>query len=269
MPENVYGSEVPNEYEFAQERLRHQQAMAKDDKLRRKALELQAQAETYAYGYQREWCGVPVIRLADDIVVLQELIWNSKPEWIIETGVARGGGLVLSASLMSMAGLVPHVLGIDIQILPHARAAIASSRFSGGISLWEGDSASVEARKAAQKFVSSTPGRPGLLILDSNHTHNHVLGELSSLSTLLPTGSFIMVADTLIAEFADDHYPDRPWGEGNNPLTAVQAFLDQTTDCRLSREWSRRALVTEFRDGILHRERSGGFSGDGEASSRK
>lgn len=253
MPENVYGSEIPNEYEFAQAQLEHRRSMALDDDLRLTALCLQAQAETHSYGYQREWCGVPVIRLPDDIVVLQELIWHARPQWIVETGVARGGGLVLSASLMSMAGIAPRVLGIDIQILPHARKAVISSPFAGGINLWEGDSASVEAKHVVQEFLALGQDAPGLLILDSNHTHAHVLAELVSLSSLLPVGSFVLVADTLIAEFPGDHYPDRPWGEGNNPLTAVQAFLAGTSEYELSVDWARRALVTEFRDGILQR----------------
>lgn len=152
-----------------------------------------------------------------------------------------------------MAGIEPRVLGIDIQILPHAQTAVVSSPFAGGISLWEGDSASVEARHIVQEFLALAPDAPGLLILDSNHTHAHVLAELVSLSSLLPVGSFILVADTLIAEFPDDHYPDRPWGEGNNPLTAVRAFLEQNSNFQLSPEWARRALVTEFRDGILEK----------------
>lgn len=253
MPENVYGSRIPNEYEFAQERSQHRRSLALDEELRKTALRLQAQAETHAYGYQREWCGVPVIRLPDDMAVLHELIWHLRPQWIIETGVARGGGLVMSASFMSMAQVEPRVLGIDIQILAHARTAIENCPFASGISLWEGDSASVEARKAVQQFLEPYLDAPGLLILDSNHTHDHVLAELSSLGTTLPGGSFILVADTLIAEFPGDHYPDRPWGEGNNPLSAVEAFLKQNSAFRVSPEWARRALVTEFRDGILEK----------------
>jgi len=228
--------------------------MGANEALRKTALALQLRAEAYAYGYQQEWCGIPIIRLPDDIVIFQEIVWRVKPRFVIETGVARAGSLVLAASLMAMTQLKPRVLGLDIKIFPHAREALLLSPFASGIQLWEGDSASERARLAVSDFVRSTPDQgPGILVLDSDHSHSHVLQELQLHAPLMPRGSLILVADTLIEEFPAGHYPDRPWDRGNSPLTAVRTFLRENPGFRLADEWARRGLVTEFRDGIIER----------------
>ena len=230
--------------------------MGQDESLRLAALYLQSRAETYSYGYQQEWCGVPVIRLPDDIVALQEIVWQTRPRFIIETGVARGGSLVLSASLMAMAQVPPRVLGIDIQILEHARRAISDSPFAPYIDIWEGDSAGDAAKDRVMRFIRETEGTGlGLLVLDSDHSHAHVLEELRKHAPLLPIGSLVLVADTLIEESPPGHYPDRPWDQGSSPMTAVRAFLTESSDYGLSKMWCRRGLLTEFRDGVIERFR--------------
>lgn len=254
MTPNVYGSEIPDGDAFDQTRVKDINAMGRDEGLRESALELQARAEAYNYGYQQQWCGVPIIRLPDDIVTLQEIIWSLRPGFIIETGIARGGSLLLSASLMLMADVQPMVLGMDIQILKHTSDSILGSKFAEDIALWEGDSASTNAGLAASTFIETAPaGRPGLLVLDSDHSHSHVLGELIMLADLMPVDSLVLVADTLIEEFGEDHYPDRPWGRGNSPMTAVREFVASRQSYVVSERWARRGLLTEFRDGILHR----------------
>jgi cephalosporin hydroxylase len=254
MATNVYGSEIPDDNAFARERAKNIYAMGRDEGLRKSALKLQARAEAYNYGYQQQWCGVPIIRLPDDIATLQEMVWSLRPGFIIETGIARGGSLLLSASLMHMANLQALVLGIDIQILKHASDSILESRFAEEITLWEGDSASPSAGLVASTFIKSAPtGSPGLLVLDSDHSHSHVLGELNMLADLMPVDSLVLVADTLIEEFGEDHYPDRPWGRGNSPMTAVREFVASHESYAVSERWARRGLLTEFRDGILYR----------------
>ena len=229
-------------------------ALGQDDELRDQALALQGAAERHRYGYHAHWCGVPIIRLPDDILVFQEIVWTLRPAFIVETGVARGGSLALSASLMSMCGLPSRVLGLDIQILDHARRAVQSLPWSDGITLWEGDSSGQDAAEAVRSFVASSPqGRPGILVLDSDHSQEHVLRELMTLAPEMPVGSIVQVADTIIEEFDPGHYPDRPWGKGNSPLTAVNEFLSIDPRFERSQMWSRRALVTEFRDGTLQR----------------
>ena len=159
--------------------------------------------------------------------------------------------MLLDASLMRLCGQEPAVLGLDIAIFPHTRSALADHPAATGIELVECDSTSVEAVAAAERFLSGA--ERAVLVLDSNHTHDHVLAELRALAPLLPVGSFVLVADTLIEEFPAGHYENRPWDKGNNPLTAVRAFAAERADFEIEQGWSRRGLVTEFRDGVLVR----------------
>jgi cephalosporin hydroxylase len=179
-------------------------------------------------------------------------MWNLKPKHVIETGVARGGSLALSASLMEMVGNQSKVLGLDIQIFPHATEALKSWIDRGEVQLVESDSTSLFAINAVKEFLGNTR-EPVLLVLYSNHSHKHVLGELQALALMLPIGSVVIVADTIVEEMPKDYYQDRPWGPGNNPLTAVKEFLDLNLDFQIDQRWSRRSLIGECRDGILIR----------------
>jgi cephalosporin hydroxylase len=179
-------------------------------------------------------------------------MWNLKPTRVIETGVARGGSLVLSASLMSMIGTVPRVLGLDIQILPHAHGSLKRWTDEGDIELFEGDSTSDAAIIRVKTFIKNV-SEPCLLILDSNHSHEHVLSELNSLAPLLPIGSIVMIADTIVEEMPENYYPNRPWGRGNNPYTAVQQFLQANPNYAMDLKSARRSLMGECRDGIIIR----------------
>ena len=246
-----HGDRVPDSGEFEEDRARWQRALAADDELRRAAVDLQVAAEEHRYTYTWSWLGVPIIRLPDDIVVMQELVWDYRPEVIVETGVARGGSVLLSASLQQLTGAPPRVLGIDVQILPHTRTALAGHPQSAGIDLFEADSTSREARTRVVEFVGDA--QRAVLVLDSNHTHAHVLGELRLLAPALPVGSFVLVADTLIEEFPRGHFSNRPWDRGDNPLTALREFLMENTDFGVDERWSRRGLLSEFRDGIIRR----------------
>jgi cephalosporin hydroxylase len=224
--------------------------MGNSQELRDRAIELTVTSNKFQYGYQWEWCGVPIIRHPDDIVLQQEIMWSLKPTHVIETGVARGGSLTLSSSLMEIAGYQSKVLGIDIQILPHAIEALKPWTLDGRIELLESDSTSSIAINATKVFLGNTQ-TPVLLVLDSNHSHEHVLNELQTLAPLLPVGSTVIVADTIVEEMPEDYYPNRPWGRGNNPLTAVKKFLNLNSDFQLDLRWSRRSLMGECRDGIL------------------
>ena len=243
---------VPDGSEFVTQRETWRRDMAEDSALRVNALDLYRQADAYHFGYQWEWCGVPIIRLPDDIVLLQEIVWESKPTCVVETGVARGGSVVLSASLMSISGLSPSVLGLDIAIHSHTYEALNACPFASSIELWEGDSASEAASQVVEKFTKlHDPEKPVILILDSNHTHDHVLGELRALTPVLPVGSIIMVADTIIDELPQDYYPNRPWSSKSNPLTALKQFTAEEPAYKPFTRWNRRSLLSEFRDGVV------------------
>jgi len=247
-----YDQSVPDADEFRSIREKWRTELGADELLRGHAIELVVESNKHNFGYQWEWCGVPIIRHPDDIVLQQEIMWNLKPSRVVETGVARGGSLVLSASLMSMIGIAPRVLGLDIQILPHAHGSLKRWTDEGSIELFEGDSTSDAAVNRVKAFLNDI-GEPCLLILDSNHSHEHVLRELNSLAPLLPVGSIVIVADTIVEEMPDNYYPNRPWGRGNNPYTAAQRFLELGGNFEMDLRWARRSLLGECRDGILRR----------------
>ena len=247
-----YSHNIPNESEFSHIRNLWRTKMGNAQELRDKAIELTVASNEFQYGYQWEWCGIPIIRHPDDIVLQQEIMWNLKPTHVIETGVARGGSLVLSSSLLEIAGGRSKVLGLDIQILNHTIEALRPWTLDGRIKLVECDSTSAIAVNAAREFLGNIEA-PALLVLDSNHSHEHVLSELQALAIILPVGSIIIVADTIIEEMPEGYYPNRPWGRGDNPLTAVKEFLNLNSDFQLDQRWSRRSLMGECREGILIR----------------
>jgi len=247
-----YEQEIPNGSEFQRARELWRKKMADDEELRNKAVEMILESNKHNFGYQWEWCGVPIIRHPDDIVLQQEIMWNLRPARVVETGVARGGSLVLSSSLMAMTGAQPRVLGLDIQILPHAVESLTKWTSDGSIELLECDSTSNQAVANVKEFFDGVT-EPCLLILDSNHSHDHVFRELMALAPLLPVGSSVIVADTIVEEMPQGYYHNRPWGKGDNPYTATQDFLVSHPNFEIDLRWSRRSLLGECRDGILTR----------------
>lgn len=250
-PLTSHGDVVPGSNEFAASRASWRTELAVDEGLHQQAVELQRIADEHHFGYTWEWLGVPIIRLPDDIVVLQEIFWSYRPQRVIETGIARGGSMVLDASMMQLCGEQPAVLGIDLKVFEHTHESLAAHPLAQGVELLEADSTSKEAADASEAFLDGV--ERAVLILDSNHTHAHVLAELRLLAPLLPPGGLVLVADTVVEEFPPGYYVNRPWDRGNNPATALRQFMSERSDFELATEWSRRALVTEFRDGILRR----------------
>ena len=197
------------------------------------------------------WLGRPLIQLPSDAMAMQEIIWAVKPDLIIETGVAHGGSVVLSASLLELLGH-GEVLGIDIDIRPHNRQAIEAHPLARRISLIEGSStdptvvAQVRERAAGKARV--------LVCLDSNHTHDHVLAELEAYAGLVSVDSYCIVFDTFVEDMPADHvWADRPWGKGNNPKTALRAWLQDHPEFEIDHSIDDRLLVTSAPDGFLRR----------------
>ena len=197
------------------------------------------------------WLGRPMIQLPMDAMALQEIIWAVKPDLIIETGVAHGGSLVLSASILELLGH-GEVVGVDIEIRAHNRQAIESHPLSRRISLIEGSSiaadviAQVRARAAGKAKV--------LVCFDSNHTHEHVLAELNAYADLVSVGSYCVVFDTHVEDMPDDYvWTDRPWGKGNNPKTAVREWIKAHPEFEIDRSVEDRLLITSAPDGFLRR----------------
>ena len=197
------------------------------------------------------WLGRPLIQLPSDAMAMQEIIWAVKPDLIIETGVAHGGSVVLSASLLELLGH-GEVLGIDIDIRTHNRQAIEAHPLAHRISLIEGSStdpavvAQVRERAAGKARV--------LVCLDSNHTHEHVLAELEAYAGLVSVDSYCIVFDTFVEDMPADHvWTDRPWGKGNNPKTALREWLQDHPEFEIDHSIDDRLLVTSAPDGFLKR----------------
>lgn len=210
------------------------------------------------YSYNFSWMGRPIIQYPQDIVAMQELIWTVQPELIVETGIAHGGSLIFSASMLELNAACggpkdAHVVGIDIDIRAHNRAAVEAHPMSRRITMIQGSSV---APAVIQQVLALARGkRPVLVCLDSNHTHGHVLAELNAYAELASVGSYCVVFDTLVEDLPSGIYPDRPWGPGNNPKTAARAFLAQHPDFEIDHRIDQKLLISVAPQGYLKRVR--------------
>ncbi len=203
----------------------------------------------YRYSYNFTWMGRPIIQYPQDLVAMQELIWKVKPDLIVETGVAHGGSLVFYASMLELLGQPGQVLGIDIEIRPHNRTALEEHPLFRRLRLIEGSS--VDESVVAQVRAEASKARQVLVVLDSNHSHAHVLKELELYSPLVKSGSYVVVFDTVVEDIDPALVQDRPWARGNNAKTAVHAFLRQNDRFVIDREIEQKLLLTVAPDGYL------------------
>ncbi|MDP9203385.1 MAG: cephalosporin hydroxylase family protein [Gemmatimonadota bacterium] len=208
------------------------------------------------YSYNFFWFGRPIIQYPQDIVALQEIIAAVQPDLIIETGIAHGGSLIFSASLLELNAVCggppdAEVLGVDIDIRPHNRVKIESHPLHNRISMIEGSSIApeiiqqVRAKAALKQRI--------MVCLDSNHTHDHVLAELEAYAPLTSVGSYCVVFDTVIEDLPAEMFPDRPWGPGNNPKTAVRAFLKAHCEFEIDQSMNGKLRISVSPDGYLRR----------------
>ncbi len=209
------------------------------------------------YSYNFSWLGRPIIQYPQDIVAMQELIWSIQPDLIIETGIAHGGSLIFSAAMLELNAVCggcqdAEVLGIDIDIRSHNREAIEAHPMSKRISMIEGSSIATEI---IDQVKEKAEGKKNVLVcLDSNHTHEHVLAELEAYAPLVTPGSYCVVFDTIIEDLPDDMFPDRPWGVGNNPKTAVWEYLKSHPEFEIDKSIQNKLMITVAPDGYLKRQ---------------
>jgi len=218
------------------------------------------------YSYHFEWLGRPIIQYPQDVLAMQELIWHIKPDLIIKTGIAHGGSLIFSASMLALLDLCDtietgttidpkqskrKVLGIDIDIRAHNRAAIEAHPMASRIQMIQGSSIAPgvidQVRQVAKGYDRI------LVCLDSNHTHDHVLAELEAYAPLTSAGSYCVVFDTIVEDMPDDMFPDRPWGSGNNPKTAVWEYVKSHPEFEIDKSIQNKLLITVAPDGYLKR----------------
>lgn len=220
----------------------------------------------HKYTYNFCWHGRPIIQYPQDMVAMQEIIWSTKPDLIIETGIAHGGSLIFSASMLALLDMTEaieagvtldprqsgrKVLGIDIDIRAHNRAAIEAHPLASRIQMIQGSSIAPDIVEQVKQVAADYPRI--LVCLDSNHTHEHVLAELSAYAPLVSVGGYCVVFDTLIEDMPASMFSDRPWGPGNNPKTAVWEYLKTHPEFAIDKDIQHKLLITVAPDGFLRR----------------
>ena len=236
------------------------------DKLNKIASSFLAESVKTEYSYNFEWLSRPIIQYPQDIVATQEIIWKVKPDLIIETGIAHGGSLVLSASILALldysdahdAGMLldpktpsRKVIGVDIDIRKHNLEALNEHPMRNRMELIEGSS--IDPKIIAKVRKLSNKYNRIMVFLDSNHTHEHVLEELKAYAPLVTSGSYCVVFDTVIEDLPDNSSNNRPWGVGNNPKTALWEFIESNPDFAIDFSIQNRLLITVAPDGYLKR----------------
>ncbi|MBT3285771.1 MAG: cephalosporin hydroxylase [Victivallales bacterium] len=224
--------------------------MAADPTMQERSKAMMLRSLEHQYSYHFRWLGVPIIQYPQDIVAMQEIIWEVKPDLIIETGIARGGSVIFYASMLQLLGQ-GDVLGIDIDIRAHNRGAIESHPMAKRITMFEGSSVTDEMGERVRKFAAEH--QTVLVVLDSNHTHEHALRELELYAPLVTPGSYCVVFDTVVEDMPAGSFPDRPWDIGNNPKTAVREYLKTHPDFEIDASIPNKLQLTVAPDGYLRR----------------
>lgn len=260
---------VTDNLKFEREKKENIARMGIDPACSKAAMDFLIMTAPFKYSYNLTWLGRPAIQLAEDMVAMQELIWNIRPDLIIETGVAHGGSLIFSASMLALLDMAEanergatainpkeskrKVLGIDIDIRAHNRAAIEAHPMASRIQMIQGSSIAPDVieqvRQVAQRYDRI------LVCLDSNHTHEHVLAELEAYALLTSVGSYCVVFDTIVEDLPADMFPDRLWGPGDNPKTAVWEYLKNHPEFEIDKSIQHKLLITVAPDGFLKRIR--------------
>ena len=237
--------------EFIDERIERIQRNANNIALQKAAEVFNLESNKAQYSYNFSWMGRPIIQYPQDMIAMQELIWEIKPDLIIETGIAHGGSLIYYASLLELIGK-GEVLGIDIDIRPHNLREIENHPMFKRIKMIEGSSVGNETINKVKQYVT---GKEKILVcLDSNHTHEHVLKELEFYSPFVSINSYLIVFDTIVEDMPDNYLPGgRPWKKGDNPKTAVYEFLNENGSFEIQKQLNNKLLISVAHDGYLKR----------------
>lgn len=233
--------------------------MAADPGMRSATRDFFDRSFQHRYSYNFSWLGRPIIQYPQDIVAMQEIIWKVRPRLIIETGIAHGGSLIFSASMLELNAACggaagARVIGVDIDIRAHNREAIEAHPLARRIRMIQGSS--IDPGVVAQVRAEVGAAQRVLVCLDSNHTHEHVLAELEAYAGLVSAGSYCVVFDTVIEHMPAEAFADRPWRPGNSPLSAVRQWLPRNPQFEVDRSIDERLLVSVAPEGYLRRLRA-------------
>lgn len=253
--------------DFQDEVVARIEASGRNTALKNAAATFSQQSIAAQYSYNFSSLGRPIIQYPQDMVAMQELIWSTRPDIIIETGIAHGGSLILSASMLALLDycdaiesgemLDPRkpkrrVIGVDIDIRAHNRAAIEAHPLANRIDMIQGSSIDPAIVEQVRR---KTDGAARVMVsLDSNHTHDHVLGELEAYAPLVTPGSYCVVFDTIIEDLPAEAYPDRPWGPGNNPKSAVWKYLETHPEFEIDASIDNKLQISVAPSGFLRRK---------------
>lgn len=237
--------------QFAQEVANNIKNLGNDRKLKKLALQFVTDSSVKQYNYNFSWLGRPIIQYPQDIVAIQELIWRIKPDLIIEAGIAHGGSLMLSASILELIGGKGRVVGVDIDIRAHNRKEIEKHKMFKRITLIEGSSIDYAVLKQVSKIAKNK--KRVLIFLDSSHAHVHVLKELELYHTFVTKGSYIVVFDTIVEDMPKGTVKNRLWDKGSNPKTAVWEFLKNNKNFIIDKEIENKLIITSAPNGFLKR----------------
>jgi cephalosporin hydroxylase len=238
--------------EFRQERKTRISSNPNNKTLVEAAAAFNLESNKSQYSYNFSWMGRPIIQYPQDMIAMQEIIWEVKPDLIIETGIAHGGSLVYYASLLELIG-EGEIVGIDIDIREHNKKEIEAHPMFKRIKMIEGSALSHETVEKVKEIARDK--KRILVSLDSNHTHEHVLEELNLYSPFVTAGSYIVVFDTIVEDLPDNYLPGRPWAQGNNPKTAVFEFLKKNNDFVIDESIDNKLLISVAPQGYLKRIR--------------
>lgn len=235
--------------EFLEQKIERISSYQDNDELKIAAEKFNTASNKVQYSYNFSWMGRPIIQYPQDMIAMQELIWEIKPDLIIETGIAHGGSLIFYASIFELLGN-GEVLGIDIDIRAHNKAAIEQHPMYKRISMIEG---SAIDEKIVAKVKEFAQGKNKILVcLDSNHTHEHVLAELEMYAPFVTLNSYIVVFDTIVENLPEGYFSQhRPWGIGNNPKTAVDSFLSNNDQFVIDTQIDNKLLISVAPGGYL------------------
>lgn len=228
----------------------------KDKQLEETAKKTLNEMNRVKYAYNFFWLGRPIIQIPQDLQAFQEIIWEVKPDLIIETGIAHGGSLIFSASMIALleyCGEIEKgdVLGLDIDIREHNKKAVEAHPLSKKITMYEGSSIDPEIIKKVKLFAKDK--KRIMVFLDSNHTHAHVLEELRAYAPLVTIGSYCVVGDTGIEDVEQDLIVNRDWGKGNSPKSALKEYLSIDDNFIIDKYYESKILMTGSSDGYLKR----------------